>query len=53
MTVVAYLRGGHTHREIFQDYPTLPVDGIEAVIAWAKREIGPDWRVTPSSNPQP
>jgi uncharacterized protein (DUF433 family) len=44
MTIVAYLRAGRTNREIFEDYPTLPVDGIDAVIVWAKRELGPDWR---------
>ena len=52
MTIVAYLRAGHTSREIFEDYPTLPVDGIEAVVAWANEEIGPDWRSAPSANPQ-
>jgi uncharacterized protein (DUF433 family) len=44
LTIVAYLRAGHSAREIFEDYPTLPVDGIEAVIAWANEELGPDWR---------
>jgi len=52
MTIVAYLRAGHTSREIFEDYPTLPVDGIEAVVAWANEEIGPDWRSTPPATPQ-
>jgi uncharacterized protein (DUF433 family) len=52
MTIVAYLRAGHTSREIFEDYPTLPVDGIEAVVAWADEEIGPDWRSTASAYPQ-
>jgi uncharacterized protein (DUF433 family) len=45
MAVVAYLRAGHTRREIFEDYPTLPVDGIDAVSAWAEAAIGADWRV--------
>lgn len=44
MTIVAYLRAGRTNREIFEDYPTLPVDAIEAVTAWADDELGPDWR---------
>jgi uncharacterized protein (DUF433 family) len=44
MTIVAYLRAGRSSREIFEDYPTLPVDGIDAVIAWADEELGPDWR---------
>lgn len=38
-TIVAYIRAGHSAQEIFQDYPTLPVDGIEAVVSWA-RETG-------------
>ena len=42
-TIVAYLRAGHSKREIFEDYPTLPVDGIEAVKAWAEANYGPDW----------
>jgi uncharacterized protein (DUF433 family) len=50
LTIVAYLRAGHTAREIFEDYPTLPVDGIEAVIAWANEELGPDWRDASSAN---
>jgi uncharacterized protein (DUF433 family) len=50
MTIVAYLRAGHTAREIFEDYPTLPVDGIDAVIVWADEELGPDWRSAPSAN---
>lgn len=44
MTVVAYLRAGHSNREIFEDYPTLPLDGIDAVIAWAESELGKNWR---------
>jgi len=43
-TILAYLRGGHGHRDIFEDYPTLPVDGIDAVIRWAEGKYGPDWR---------
>lgn len=48
-TILAYLRGGHSRREIFEDYPTLPVDGIEAVIRWAEKTYGPDWREMPDS----
>ena len=50
MTIVAYLRAGRTSREIFEDYPTLPADGIEAVTAWAQEELGPDWRSAPSAD---
>ena len=34
-TIVAYLRAGRSDREIFRDYPSLPLDGIEAVRRWA------------------
>lgn len=44
MTIVAYLQAGRSSREIFQDYPTLPIDGIDAVIAWADKELGKGWR---------
>jgi uncharacterized protein (DUF433 family) len=44
MTIVAYLRAGRSNRETFEDYPTLPVDGIDAVIAWADEELGADWQ---------
>ena len=41
-TILAYLRAGHSRREIFEDYPSLPVDGIDAVIAWAEATYGRD-----------
>ena len=41
-TIVAYLRAGHSNEEIFQDYPSLPLDGIDAVIAWAREAMGLD-----------
>jgi uncharacterized protein (DUF433 family) len=40
-TIVAYLRAGHSAQEIFEDYPSLPVDGIDAVIAWMESEFVP------------
>jgi len=43
-TIVAYLRAGHTRREIFEDYPSLPADGIDAIIEWADRTLGAGWR---------
>jgi uncharacterized protein (DUF433 family) len=43
-TIVAYLRAGRSHREIFEDYPTLPVDGIDAVVVWASATYGPEWK---------
>jgi uncharacterized protein (DUF433 family) len=39
-TIVTYLRTGRSRREIFEDYPSLPIDGIDAVIAWAEATYG-------------
>jgi hypothetical protein len=47
-TILAHLRAGHVRREIFEDYPTLPLDGIEAVIRWAEITYGPRWRDMPN-----
>ena len=44
LTIVAYLRAGRSRVEIFEDYPTLPIDGVEAVVRWAEANIGADWR---------
>jgi uncharacterized protein (DUF433 family) len=33
-TIAAYLAAGRTDREVFEDYPSLPVDAIEAVRRW-------------------
>lgn len=43
-TIMAYLQEGRSRLEIFEDYPTLPVDGIDAVIAWATERHGDDWK---------
>jgi uncharacterized protein (DUF433 family) len=43
-TIVAYLRAGRTPEEIFEDYPSLPIDGIGAVESWAYETLGPNWR---------
>jgi uncharacterized protein (DUF433 family) len=53
MTILAYLRAGRTNREIFEDYPTLPVDGIDSEIAWAETEFGTDWRSAAIEGPAP
>lgn len=45
-TIVAYLRAGRSKLEIFEDYPTLPVDGVEAAVAWAEKTFGPGWRTS-------
>jgi uncharacterized protein (DUF433 family) len=33
-TIAAYLAAGRSDQEIFEDYPSLPVDGIDAVRRW-------------------
>lgn len=43
-TILSYLRSGCPAEEIFRDYPSLPVDGIEAVIRWAESTYGPEWK---------
>lgn len=48
-TIVEYLRDGYTAEDIFMDYPSLPLDGIEAVIRWADSVLGSDWRKTTTS----
>jgi uncharacterized protein (DUF433 family) len=46
-TIVAYLRAGRTAAEIFADYPTLPIDAIDAVARWAEQTLGADWKTRP------
>jgi uncharacterized protein (DUF433 family) len=46
-TILTYLRSGSSRREIFADYPSLPVNAIEAVVVWAEATYGPDWRARP------
>lgn len=43
-TILDYLRHGSSAEEIFKDYPSLPVDGIDAVIRWAEATCGADWK---------
>ena len=43
-TILTYLRSGSSRREIFADYPSLPVDSIDAVAAWAEITYGPNWQ---------
>jgi uncharacterized protein (DUF433 family) len=45
--ILVHLRAGYSREDIFGDYPTLPLDGIEAIIAWAEANIGPNWRDVP------
>jgi uncharacterized protein (DUF433 family) len=43
-TIMSYLRSGYSPEEIRQDYPSLPADGIDAVVRWAATTYGPNWR---------
>lgn len=43
-TIMSYLRSGYSPREIFADYPSLPADGIDAVVRWAEATYGPAWK---------
>jgi uncharacterized protein (DUF433 family) len=47
--ILVHLRAGYSRVDIFNHYPILPLDGIEAAIAWAEQTIGPDWRDQPSA----
>ncbi len=47
--ILVHLHAGDGRVDIFNAYPSLPLDGIEAVIAWAEQEIGPDWRDRPAA----
>jgi uncharacterized protein (DUF433 family) len=52
-TIVSYLRAGYSAQDIFIDYPSLPVDAIDAVTRWAEASYGADWRSAelPASDP--
>jgi uncharacterized protein (DUF433 family) len=39
-TIIAYLRDCYDIDVNFQDYPSLPIDGIAAAIEWAERTLG-------------
>jgi uncharacterized protein (DUF433 family) len=43
-TILGYLRADYSPQAIFQDYPSLPVDGIDAVARWAEQTYGADWK---------
>jgi uncharacterized protein (DUF433 family) len=46
--ILVHLRAGYNRQEIFSDYPTLPLDGIEAATAWAAQNLRPHWRDVPA-----
>jgi uncharacterized protein (DUF433 family) len=43
-TILSYLRDNCSPQEIFHDYPSLPLDGIDAVARWAETIYGSDWK---------
>src|SRR5258708_5583905 len=43
-TILSYLRSECPAEQIFRDYPSLPVDGIDAVVRWAETTYGPEWK---------
>ena len=45
-TIVAYLRSGYSRQDIYDDDPSLPLGGIDAVLTCAETTLGPDWRET-------
>jgi uncharacterized protein (DUF433 family) len=47
-TILAYLRSNASYEEIRKDYPSLPADGIEAVVRWAEVTYGEDWKSEPA-----
>lgn len=51
-TIIAYLRSGYDASQIFEDYPSLPVDGIDAVRCWAEATYGAGWLTAPPTAPR-
>jgi uncharacterized protein (DUF433 family) len=45
--ILVHPRAGYSRQEMFENYPSLPLDGIEASTAWAERTLGPNWRDEP------
>lgn len=52
-TIVNYLRADSPAEEIFRDYPSLPIDGIEAVARWAEKTYGANWKSAAVAASQP
>jgi uncharacterized protein (DUF433 family) len=50
-TILSYLRADCPAEQIFRDYPSLPVDGIDAVARWAHATYGPDWKSANATAP--
>ncbi len=45
--ILIHVRAGYSREDIFNAYPGLPLDGIEACVAWAEKERGVHWRDHP------
>jgi len=45
LTILAYLRAGHSDTEIIEDYPSLCCAGIRAVEDWAAEQFGALWKM--------
>jgi uncharacterized protein (DUF433 family) len=43
-TIMSCLRSGDTPEQILDHYPSLPVDGIDAVVRWAEKTYGARWK---------
>jgi uncharacterized protein (DUF433 family) len=48
-TILGYLRADYSPQAIIEDYPSLPVDGVDAVVQWAEQTYGADWKSVASS----
>jgi uncharacterized protein (DUF433 family) len=40
---MSYLRSEYP-QQIFEDYPSLPANGIDAVVRWAEKTYSPNWK---------
>ena len=50
-TILGYLRADCSPQTIFEDYPSLPVDGVDAVARWAEQTYGAHWKpALPAAN---
>jgi uncharacterized protein (DUF433 family) len=45
--ILIHVRAGYSREDIFNAYPGLPLDGIEACVAWAEQEKGEKGRDHP------
>lgn len=43
-TILIYIVGGSSARDIYEDFPTLPAGSVEAAELWAQQAFGAGWR---------